>query len=133
MSGEDRYSIAEFAKRYKVAEAELGRLCEAVGLMPDTILTRDEFKGMLEEFYQKQSQPPQPTPHPSEGTKSPAVGKEDQVKKEKKVPLSRLAAERGLTHPRVAVLENAMGWKDDTKITEAEFQAAINKHLLNKE
>ena len=82
---------------------------------------------MLDRF--NASAGPSQTPAPTE---PPPEAKEEKVA-EKKKPFSRLVAERKLTHPRVAVLKVCTGWEDKTKITEAELQAAINKHLLNKE
>jgi len=74
------------------------------------------------------------TGKPASGTESPGgVKKEEVVAREKKQSLNRWAQERKLTRPRVAVLCNAMGWDERSKITKAELQAAINKHLLNKE
>jgi len=74
------------------------------------------------------------TEKPAAGAESPGgVKKEESVAKEKKQSLARWAQERKLTRPRVAVLCNAMGWDERSKITEAELQAAINKHLFNKE
>jgi len=129
MSTEDRYSFAEFAKRYKLSEKELPAFCELFGVSQDTVLTREEFKGMLARFESSGGveEPPQPTQEPQREVK------EEEVAKEKKQPLSRWAQERKLTRPRVAVLKNAMGWDEQSKITETELQAAINKHLLNKE
>jgi len=127
MSTEDRYSVAEFARRYKLAEEQFPAFCELHGVSPDEVVAREEFRKMLERF--NASAGPSQTPAP---TKPPPEVKEEVMAKEKKQSLSRWAQERKLTRPRVAVLCNAMGWDERSKITEAELQAAINKHLLNK-
>ncbi len=128
MSTEDRYSVAEFARRYKLVPDQVPAFCELHGVLPDEVVTREEFKGMLECFNASAGPSDAPT-----STEPPPEAKEEKVSKEKKQPLSRWAQERKLTRPRVAVLKNAMGWDERSKITKAELQAAINKHLFNKE
>ena len=54
-------------------------------------------------------------------------------KKGSKKSFSTFIQERGLTPSRVTVLERLTGWDGDTEITEAEFDAAFQKHLRNKE
>ena len=130
MSTEDHYSVAEFARRYKLAEEQVPAFCELHGVTPEYVVSREEFKGMLDRFNAS-AEPPSPQPSPN-GRGSEKI-KEEPVSKEKKQSLARWAEERKLTRPRVAVLKNAMGWDEQTKITKAELQAAINKHLLNKE
>jgi len=125
MSTDDRFSIEEFARRYKLAPDQLPAFCELFGVSPDEVVAREEFKEMLDRFEASTEKSPEPQ-------EPQAEAKEAQVA-EKKKPFSRLAAERKLTHPRVAVLKVCTGWEDKTKITETELQAAINKHLLNKE
>ncbi len=128
MSTEDRYSVAEFARRYKLAEEQFPAFCELHGVTPEYVVSREEFRKMLDRF--NASAGPSQTPAP---TGPPPEAKEENVSKEKKQALARWAQEHKLTRPRVAVLCNAMGWDEQSKITEAELQAAINKHLLNKE
>jgi|GEM_PF-1663005 len=130
MAEEDRYSIAEFARRYKVSEKELPAFCELFGVSQDTVLTREEFKGMLARFESSVGveEPPQPTQEPQEEAKEEAVPK-------KKRPLAQWVT-RKITRARVfktAYLKSAMNWKDDTKLTEDEFDNAVRKHILNKE
>lgn len=135
MSEEDRYSIAEFARRYKLAEARLPAFCELFGVEPDTELSRSEFKTLLDRFEQdsaEASEPPSPQPSPTGGGSTKP--KEDQVPK-KKQALAQWVKEK-ITHARVfktAYLKSAMGWQDDTKLSEDEFDNAVRKHLLNKE
>jgi len=128
MSTEDHYSVAEFARRYKLAEEQFPAFCELHGVTLDEVVTREEFKEMLDRF----NAPAGPSAIPA-STEPPPEAKEEKVSKEKKQTLSRWAQERKLTRPRVAVLCNAMGWNERSKITETELQAAINKHLHNKE
>jgi len=133
MSTEDRYSAAEFARRYKVTEADLTKLCERAGIDPDTVLTRDEFRKLLEEFHKRAFKPRRAImENLKEEAKSTSVVKEKKVKNSKKASFSRLAAARKLTPARVAALKICTGWKDDAKITEAELDAAIEKHLKNR-
>lgn len=127
MPTDDRFSIEEFARRYKLAPEQLPAFCELHGVSPDEVVAREEFKEMLDRFNVSAGPPDAPA-----STEPPPEAKEAQVA-EKKKPFSRLAAEHKLTHPRVAVLKVCTGWEDKTKITETELQAAINKHLLNKE
>lgn len=122
MPDEDRFSIEEFARRYRLAEDQVPAFCERHGVSPEAVVSREEFKGMLDAFN---SSPDTPSPEPQ------AEAKEEKVAK--KQTLERWAQDRKLTHPRVAVLCNAMGWTEKTKITEAELQAAIDRHLLNKQ
>lgn len=128
MPTDDRFSIEEFARRYRLAPEQLPAFCELHGVSPDEVVAREEFRKMLDRF--NASAEPSETPAPTE---PPLEAKEENVSKEKKQSLSRWAQERKLTRPRVAVLCNAMGWDEQTKITKAELQAAINKHLFNKE
>jgi hypothetical protein len=71
MSTEDRYSVAEFARRYKVSEKELPAFCELFGVSQDTVLTREEFKGMFARFESSGGveEPPQPTQEPQREAK----------------------------------------------------------------
>ena len=50
MSTEDRYSVAEFARRYKVSDDDLAVFCTEYGLTPETVLTREEFKRMRDDL-----------------------------------------------------------------------------------
>ena len=128
MPTDDRFSIEEFARRYKLVPDQLPAFCELHGVSPDEVVAREEFKEMLERFNASAGPPDAPA-----STEPPPEAKEEVVAREKKQALSRWAEERKLTRPRVAVLKNAMGWDEQSKITEAELQAAINKYLLNKE
>jgi replication initiation and membrane attachment protein DnaB len=136
MAEEDRYSIAEFARRYKVSEKELPAFCELMGVSQDTVLTREEFRAMLARFEDRSvvEAPSLETQEPGKEAKEEAVANTQKPgTREKKQPLSRWALERKLSRPTVAVLRNAMGWEDKTEITEPELEAALNKHLYDKE
>jgi len=128
MTAQDRYSVGDFAKRYKLKEVELKRLCERFGIGSETIISRDEFRKLLDEVRKELS----PGTN-KEDTDTPSKPlKEDELKEEKKTSFARLAKERKLTPARVAVLKFASKWTDTTSLTYAEFQAAIDKHLLSK-
>lgn len=124
MAKDDRLTMQEFAKRYKVSDEAFKRLCEMNGVTPETAITREEFKQMLDGS-------------PFGRIEDPVEGAEPESKEEpvaeKKYPFSQLVQERGLSRPRVAALKVCTNWDDKTEITKTEFQAAIDKHLYNKE
>ncbi|MBN2381183.1 hypothetical protein JXM67_15395 [candidate division WOR-3 bacterium] len=130
MTAQDRYSAGDFAKRYKMRETDLERLCKRFGIDAETVLSRDEFRKLLE--ADKDESSAQAT---TEGTNTPPPKEEPvpEKKNEKKVAFSRLAAEHRLSRPRIAALKVCTGWGDETKITEPELKAAVLKHLKNKE
>ena len=133
MTAQDRYSVGDFAKRYKLREIELKRLCKRFSIGLETVLSRDEFRNLLEES--RKPEPSREATNEKPNTPSKPV-KEESVsakKIEKKVPFSRLAAEHRLTRPRVAALKVCTDWEDETKITVCELMTAVNKHLKNKE
>ncbi len=126
MAKDDSLPVREFARRYKVSDDDLARLCEANAVHPETVLSREDFKKMLG------AHSPDRKDDSGFVATEPAVFKEDQVK-ETKTAFVRLARDKGLDPPRIAALKVCTGWADDTKITEAELEAAVNKHLKNKE
>lgn len=133
MSDEDRYSAAEFARRYKVTEADLTKLCERAGIDPDTVLTRDEFRKLLEEFHKRAFKPRRAIMEDlKEEAKSTSVVKEKKVKEGKKAPFERLVKKAGLTPAKAAVLKTAMDWGNSTPISQKQFEDAVNKHLYNR-
>lgn len=124
-NNEDRFSMQEFARRYKVPDEALAMLCQTHSLTLGALVTREEFKQMLDSSSAGRLDEPQ--------VAEPDPPKEEQVINETRYPFAKLAARIGLDHVRVEVLKVCTGWSDDTKITEAELDAAINKHLKGKE
>lgn len=134
MTAEDRYSLAEFAKRYKISQRSVGSLTDKMGLTPETVLTREEFKNLLEDYKRKIKNPPTASPREKNLQKAPLQPKEETVKKGKKT-LAQWVREK-IARARVgktAYLKVVMDWEEDTLITESEFDTAVRKHLLNKE
>lgn len=132
MSEEDRYTLVEFARRYKLAEARLPAFCELMGVSQDTVLTREEFRAMLARFEDRSvvEAPPEENQEPQREAKEEAV-----ANKEEEKPFAQWVKGK-IRHARVfkaAFLKSITGWNDDTRITEAEFDKAFRKHLLNKE
>jgi len=125
-NADDKFTIAEFAKRYKVSDETLEAICESGAVSPDDTVTREDFKQMIEGVSPRVSASEPEKPEPKE---EPVPEK----KNKKKVPFSRLAAAAGLNRPRVAALKVCTGWEDETKLTEEEFDAAVKKNLKNKE
>lgn len=148
MSGEDRYSVAEFARRYKIIQARLVALCEFFGLSADTILTRDEFRRMLDEFRARvpadeettnEGDPSSEGDVSSEGdalSESDASSTEEERPQEENVSEGKKTFERWvklkkIRHP--VYLKITAGYDDGTLLTETEFDRAVDKYLLNKE
>lgn len=131
MASDDRFDVKEWAKRYKISEDELVALCEDAGLALDAELTREEFKNLMKAREARttsdRTEPSSPVSPLQE------TSKEERVTKERHKEFSLLAAEKGITRPRVAALKVYTGWEDSTKITEAELDAAVDKYLKGKE
>jgi ribosomal protein L22 len=133
MSDEDRYSAAEFARRYKVTEVDFAKLCEQAGIARDTILSREEFRKLLDDFRRMSFKPRRSVmENLKEKTKAIIVVKEEKVKEGKKAPFERLVKKAGLTPAKAAVLKTAMDWGNSTPISQKQFEDAVNKHLYNR-
>lgn len=127
MAPDDKLNLTEWAKRYRLNEAALRALCEREDLTPETELTRERFKELIKEPDAQESGVEASTAPIKEAVK------EEPVTEERRKELSKLAAEKGVTRPRVAALKVYTGWEDSTKITEADLDAAVEKYLKGKE
>lgn len=127
MATDDKYSLKEWAKRYKLTEESFNELCEKTGHTPDTELTREDFKELIKEPDAPEASAEAPATPPVEAKK------EARVAEERHKELSKLAVEKGVTRPCVAALKVYTGWEDSTKITEAQLDAAVDKYLKGKE
>lgn len=142
MSGEDRYSVAEFARRYKIIQARLVALCEFFGLSADTILTRDEFRRMLDEFRARVPADEETTNEGDPSSEGDALSESDASSTEEERPQEENVSEGKKTFERWVKLKKirhpvylkiTAGYNDDTLLTETEFDRAVDKYLLNKE
>lgn len=134
MTEDDRYSVAEFARRYKVREADLAAFCGAKELTPETVLTRDEFKRMLDEF-----RPVSAVKEPINWEKAAdkwKLPKEETVTENRK-PFSQWAkvyeSKYRLFDAKLIYVKRMANVSDEDEITESEFLSHIRKHLLGKE
>jgi hypothetical protein len=134
MSDEDRYSVAEFARRYKVSEDALSAFCTNHDLTPETVLTREEFKHILADLRTLPAERDKIKEEevPLEEEKS---SKEEDVT-EKKRPFSRWVEENRrrmrLSNPKVVYIKMAGKVQDSDRMTEQEFQALVDKYLHSK-
>jgi len=124
---DDKLTVKEWAKRYRIPEEELNAFCAKMGLTFESEFTREEFKNLIKPVEANAGEPQVIQ------QESPVEIKEERVTEERKVELSKLAAEKGVTRPCVAALKVYTGWEDSTKITEAELDAAVDKYLKGKE
>ncbi len=69
---------------------------------------------------------------PGESKPSVPVKEAQVTKKEEKRAFSKLVEEARLTPARTYVIKHHTGWTDDTLVSRAEFDDAINKHLKGK-
>jgi hypothetical protein len=129
MSDEDRYSVADFARRYKVAGANLEAFCARFDLLPETVITREEFKG-------------DSSPAEEESTKEGSVPVKEERPEEENVSEEKRAFSRWvkqyeeryrLSNPKLVYLKRRSGIKDEDEITEQEFLSQVNRHLFNKQ
>jgi hypothetical protein len=136
MSDEDRYSVADFARRYKVAGANLEAFCARFDLLPETVITREEFKHMLEDYEGDSS------PAEEESTKEGSVPVKEERPEEENVSEEKRAFSRWvkqyeeryrLSNPKLVYLKRRSGIKDEDEITEQEFLSQVNRHLFNKQ
>ncbi|MBD3285803.1 hypothetical protein GF359_05015 [candidate division WOR-3 bacterium] len=130
MTTQDRYTVGDFAKRYKLKGAELKLFCKRSGVSAETVLSRDEFRRLLDEIKNK------PTLEADgKETNTPSRPKREEDVKEATKTLDRWVSEK-ISHAGVgkkAYLKVVMDWEDETRITESAFDKAVRKHLLNKE
>lgn len=131
MSDEDRYSVAEFARRYKVAEANLEAFCTRFGLVPETVVTREEFKRMLEGYHEDSSPAEEESTNQGSAPRAEEERPEEENVSEVKKTFERWVKDKKVRHP--VFLRIAAGFESDTLLTEVEFDKAVDKHLYNKE
>jgi hypothetical protein len=135
MSTDDRSTVGEYAKRYKVRDKDLAELCQAYGLSAESVVSREEFRQMLAGCSEKKSKAAELASRAKEDVKvkkdgSPPKGKEEKVSEAKKT-FERWVKIRKVRHP--VYLKVSAGYKDNTMLTGKEFDMAYDKYLLNKE
>jgi hypothetical protein len=130
MSDEDRYTVAEFARRYKIAGANLEAFCARFDLLPETVMTREGFKRMLDD-YQEDSSPAEEATNEGSAPELEKERPEEEDLNQSKRTFERWVKEKKIRHP--VYLKVTAGYESDTLLTEQEFDRAVDKYLYNKE
>jgi hypothetical protein len=137
MSDEDRYTVAEFARRYKISEANLEAFCARFNLVPETVVTREEFKRMLDEYQEGSSPAEEESTNQGSAPELEAERPEEENVSEEKRTFSRWVKQYKekyrLSNPKLVYLRRRSGIKDEDEITEQEFLSQVNRHLFNKQ
>lgn len=134
MTEDDRYSVADFAKRYKVPEANLAALCSKKEITPETVMTREEFKRMLDEFrVVSVAKVPKNWEKASVERKLPKEEKVTETKEAFSKWAKAFESTYRLFDAKLIYVKRMAKINDEDLMTEQEFHSLIRKHLLGKE